>query len=524
MQKNQQVVVVGAGIGGLTAALDLAAKGLSVTVLERAPAPGGKIREIVVDGRPIDSGPTVLTMRWVFEALFADAGETFADHVSLRPAEVLARHVWQDGEQLDLFADTARSAEAIGDFAGAGEASRFLDFCDHARATFSTLEGPFIQTSKATPLSLAKRAGLKGLVDLWRTSPYKTLWTVLGDYFHDPRLRQLFGRYATYCGSSPFDAPATLMLVSHVEQRGVWLVEGGIQQLPLAIERCAKAKGVAFHYGAEVARIEQAGQVRGVTLATGETIEADIVVVNADVAAVSAGQFGSDIAAATALAAPRARSLSAMALSMVGRTSGVPLVRHNVFFSDDYRKEFDEIFGAGQLPSEPTIYVCAQDRGADDRGADDRGAGDSPTGGPHKGPERLLVLINAPPIGDTRTFSNGEVKQCQDRVLDRLQQLGLTVEPETAVMTTPADFHGLYPATGGAIYGQATHGWATSFARPLARTRLPGLYLAGGSTHPGPGMPMAALSGRLAAASILADLTSAGRSRTVVTSGGTSTA
>ena len=181
-----RVAIIGAGIGGLTAAFELAARGLDVTVIERSHAPGGKMREIEIDGHPIDSGPTVLTMRFVFEQLFDDLGETLSNHVILRPAEILARHAWNADERLDLFADIERSADAIGDFSGAEEAKRFRAFCTRARATYETLEGPFITAGQPTPLSLAMGAGIKGLGDLWRISPFVTLWHALGTHFRDP--------------------------------------------------------------------------------------------------------------------------------------------------------------------------------------------------------------------------------------------------------------------------------------------------------------------------------------------------
>lgn len=513
--KTHRAVIIGAGIGGLTAAVELAARGIEVEVLERAPSPGGKMRQLVLEDRPIDSGPTVLTMRWVFEQLFDSVGETFDSQLSLEQAEVLARHSWRGGAKLDLFADVARSADAIGDFAGAKEAARFRAFCDRARATYKTLEGPFIQARQPTPLSLTRKAGIKGLGDLWRISPFTTLWSALGGYFKDPRLRQLFGRYATYCGSSPFEAPATLMLVAHVEQEGVWLVEGGMHALARTLEACAKRKGATFWYGSDVREIlVEHGAARSVILETGEHIEADIVLANADVSAIAAGKFGAGIAAATLPVAPKSRSLSAVTFSMLAKTDGFPLTRHNVFFSTNYRREFDEIFGAKRIPADPTIYVCAQDRGADWRQTNDNAVS----------PERLFFLINAPAVGDMRTFGTEEIERCRDHILDLSQRAGLILEPTATTITTPEDFNGLFPGTGGALYGQASHGWNASFTRPTARTKIPGLYLAGGSAHPGPGVPMAAMSGRLAAASILEDLTSARPSPRVATSGGMSMA
>jgi 1-hydroxycarotenoid 3,4-desaturase len=272
--RTARVIVVGAGVGGLVAALELASEGLDVLVVERAEAPGGKMREIVVAGRPIDSGPTVLTMRWVFEMIFADVGANLSERVKLERAEILARHAWSEDERLDLFADAERSVDAIGAFAGADEAKRFRDFCARARAIYQTLEGPYLTTADPTPLSLTVGAGLRGFSDLWRISPFTTLWTALGTHFRDSRLRQLFGRYATYCGSSPFAAPATLMLIAHVEQEGVWLVEGGMHQLAVALAALAAERGAQFRFGSEVSRVRAVSdRITGVELGTGERLE-----------------------------------------------------------------------------------------------------------------------------------------------------------------------------------------------------------------------------------------------------------
>jgi 1-hydroxycarotenoid 3,4-desaturase len=496
---RDRVVVIGAGVAGLTSALALAARGFDVTVLERAAAPGGKMREVAIGPARIDSGPTVFTMRWVFEELFAAAGLNFSDHVRLRPLSVLARHAWDDAKHLDLFADEARSADAIGAFAGSAEAKRYRQFCADSRRIYEILEKPFLRATAPSLPGLATANGLGGLLELRKIRPFTTMWKALGDYFHDPRMRQLFGRYATYCGSSPFDAPATLMLVAHVEHEGVWIIDGGMHALARALADCATRFGATIRYDEHVREIMvSGGRAAGVILASGERIGADSVIVNADVGALPAGLFGEAVRPAAATLAPRLRSLSAITWSMVAKTDGFPLCRHSVFFSRDYPREFAEIFGRGEVPSEPTVYVCAQDRIDDEARL---GAG---------GEEELLVLINAPPVGDHKTFDQAEVTRAAERAFGVLQRCGLRVNADSSKteVTTPADFNRLFPATGGALYGRASHGWSASFERPGARTKIPGLYLAGGSTHPGPGVPMAALSGRAAAAALFADLES----------------
>ena len=495
-------------MGGLAAALDLARQGLRVTVLEAAHTVGGKMRRVGIGSSQVDAGPTVFTMRRVFEELFADAGADLSAHVGLQPVEILARHAWGPDQHLDLFADIDRSAAAIGQFAGAAEAKGYRAFCIRAQRMFETLDHSFMRAPRpSSPLGLLGRAPT---ADLLRISPFATLWSALGEFFRDPRLLQLFGRYSTYCGASPYLAPATLMLIAHAERDGVWLVEGGMHRLATAVAELAEQHGAAIRTNAAVARIEvEGGQARAVRLQSGERVEADAVVLNGDTAALSGGLFGRE--AAQAMPDPKAtRSLSALTWAMVAETDGFPLHHHNVFFSRNYAAEFETIFRQDRLPGEPTVYVCAQDRG---------GAVQP------NGPERLLVLVNAPAAGARRSFDASEIGPCAEQTFLTLQRCGLRIrqQPGKTVLTTPADFHRMFPATSGALYGPAMHGAMAPFRRPGSRSKIPNLYLAGGSVHPGAGVPMAALSGRLAASALVADLTSAGPSRRVAMRGGIST-
>jgi 1-hydroxycarotenoid 3,4-desaturase len=283
---NDRVVVIGAGIGGLCCAIDLARQGFAVEIVERGARAGGKMRETEIEGSFIDSGPTVFTMRWVFEELFAAAGTSFADHVSLEPLEILARHAWNDTQRLDLFADLDRAADAIGTLCGADEARRFRAFSGEAQAIYRLLKRPFLESPCAGPMTLARGIGLRGMPGLFGIRPFETLWSALSKQFRDPRLRQLFGRYSTYSGSSPFAAPATLMLIAHVEREGVWVITGGMQRLAEALERLARSLGVVFRFGCEAQEILlERGRAAGVRVASGERLGADAVIVNADASA-----------------------------------------------------------------------------------------------------------------------------------------------------------------------------------------------------------------------------------------------
>ncbi len=506
------MVVIGAGVGGLVAALQLAQKNLSVTLVEAAPAPGGKMRQLIVDGAPIDSGPTVFTMRWVFEQIYASAGVNLEEELKLTALPVLARHAWGPDLQLDLFASPDRSRDAIARFAGPAEAARFIQFCKQARELYNTLEGPFIRSQSPTLASMAGDLGLRGLSVLAALGPMRNLWAALGDHFRDPRLRQLFARYATYCGSSPWQAPATLMLITQAELDGVWSVEGGMHALAQSLANLATAKGVTIRYGLRCEQITTDSHgVCGVRLENGETLAANSVVFNGDVSALGQGLLGIAAQRAAPAVRPARRSLSALTWSVHAHTSGFALDRHNVFFQPDYASEFNDIFSRARLPRTPTVYVCAQDRGI---------AGNAPQ--PRQ--DRLLCLVNAPAEGMGKPLTDSEIEACEQHSFSMLERYGLKIERtgQNTQRTSPAQFHQLFPGSGGALYGMATHGWMSAFARNGARTTIPGLYLAGGSVHPGPGVPMAAMSGQLAAATLMAHLDSTSKSHRVVISGGTS--
>ena len=506
MSENQRhIVVIGAGMGGLASAVRLSASGHRVTLVEAADTPGGKMRTLPSAAGSVDAGPTVVTMRHQFDRLFALAGRSMDEFVRLTAEPVLARHWWPDGSSLDLYSDTEASVAAIGDFAGAREAEAFRGFTKRAQRLFEAFEGPVMETGapKLPKLAATVMHQPRLLGDL---GGLRSLSAQLRKTFRDPRLRQLFGRYSTYVGGHPGLSPAILQLIWHAEASGVWRVEGGMSKLAQALAELAEGLGVAFEYGASVDRIEIQDARAVAVHAGGRRFACDGVVFNGDPAALRAGKLGNSVKLAVPETGVRPRSLSARVWAFAAVASGVELAHHNVFFGRDPETEFGEI-AKGNPPIDPTLYICAQDRG---------------TGVTPPALERLEIIENAAP---GTNVSEKEKDECRTRVFQHLTERGVifTPRPDTPALTVPGMFHRLFPASEGSLYGLSPHGMMATFKRPTARTRLPGLYLAGGGAHPGAGIAMAALSGKHAAAAIETDLVSTSMSRKTATPGGTST-
>ncbi len=509
MAENSPTVIIGAGIGGLAAALRLAHAGNAVTVLERHSTPGGKLRTLPSGLGPVDAGPTVLTLRPVFEALFHDVGESLSDHLTLHPQEILARHYWPCGTMLDLDADPDRSAANVEAAFGSRARADFLRFSARARRLFEGFDAPMMQAAEPSLATLAGHVMRAPRLAL-AMSPARTLAQSLRSSFREPRLAQLFGRYATYVGGSPYAAPALLGLIWHAESRGVWCIEGGMHRLAAVIEQLARARGAEFHYGAHVTGLGyDAGRVTSVQTETG-SYPASAVLFNGDPNALRAGALGDVARRSVAAKATAPRSLSANVMAFAAKVSGPPLAHHTVFFAADPHAEFRAL-ERGERPCDPSLYICAQDR--------------SGSAAPD-GPERFEIIMNAAPAMAARPNSQTEANECQTIILDTLHRFGVTFGPApgTGTLTTPQMFNQLFPHSHGSLYGRSPHGMMAAFARPTARTRVPGLYLAGGGAHPGAGLPMATLSGRHAAEAILTDRISTSTSRRTATLGGMSTA
>ncbi|MBF9042886.1 FAD-dependent oxidoreductase [Rhodobacterales bacterium HKCCE4037] len=504
---SRNVIVIGAGIGGLVAALRLSHAGASVTVLEAASGPGGKMRTVPSVAGPVDAGPTVLTLRDVFETLFSDVGESLADHLNLKPLSCIARHFWEDGMRLDLHADTERTAAEITHVFGRQAATDFAAFSARAKRLFDAFDAPMMRTPEPSSLTLAAQV-LRRPSLIADMAPGRSLAHLAFDTVREPKLAQLLARYATYVGGSPWAAPALLALIWEAEARGVWAVEGGMKALARTIEALAIKRGAVFRYSTPVRRLLTSGRrVTGVLTDAGE-MTADAILFNGDPRALREGMLGSTTRNAVSRQATQPRSLSAHVAAFAARAVGPELSYHNVFFGKDPRAEFAAL-EQGQVPEDATLYLCAQDRAA----------------GPVQGVERFEIIRNAPPLSPSNP-QREDLEKCLSRITRRLARFGLSFDPPPATecLTNPEAFDVAFPGSLGSLYGRSPKGLTAALKRPTARSRQPGLYLCGGGTHPGAGVPMAALSGMHAAGAIATDLAFTSTSRRTATPGGMSTA
>ena len=484
---------MGAGVGGLACAIRLAHAGHAVTVFEQGPAAGGKCGRVSVDGFTWDSGPSLLTMPWVLERLFADTGAPLATELELLRVEPVTRYSFADGSSVEISADLPRALEELEAWSpGTGaEWVRFLGTC----AGMWRASEPFLTGPPPWP-PRRPRAGdpRPDPRDLLRVRPWWTLRQLARAHTADPRLRMVIERFATYAGADPRRAPAALAVAGYVEHAfGAWHPRGGLYELVEAMVRRFEALGGELRLSTPVERIERAGRdVRGVTTAAGLEA-AEVVVANADADAVTRdllagsapsrrrrrrrGAARSEDASAT----PAERSLSGLALmlGLRGRTPG--LVHHSIAFPADYDAEFDDVFVARRPVRDPTIYVSASC------------ATDPTEASPDS--ENWFVLVNAPAIGGDADWAAAE-----ERLID---SLGVRDRLVARARRSPADLERETGAVGGAIYGAAPHGRLGTLRRPINRVRATrGLWLVGGTTHPGGGLPLVMLSGALVARQI----------------------
>ena len=481
-----RVVVIGAGLGGLAAAARLAAAGHSVTVFEGADTVGGKLGLLERDGFTFDTGPSLLTLPAVLQQVFADTGAPL--ELPLAAVDPACSYVFGDGTALTLPHDAAAVPAALDAALGAGAGAAWQRLHDRSRRLWELVGEPVLRR----PVSLAAMARMSTRpADLRVVAPWLTIDGLGRRMLPDARLRTWLNRYATYSGSDPRRTPAVLSVTAFVEQEfGAWYVPGGLRRIVEALAARCRELGVEVHTATPVESVSvRDGRAAGVRVA-GRDVTADVVVSNAD-AAVLYGRLlpRGAVGGAQRRARRTPRSMAGFVL-LLGLTGREPGPAHRVYFPADYDAEFDAIFGRRPVPvADPTVYVHAPD---------------DPALRPDEDSEGWFVLVNAPAHDPARGVDWDEPglrERYSRHILDVMAARGADVRDRIRVLetVTPADLQRRAGAPGGAIYGTASHGPRAALRRPANRSPLPGLYLVGGSAHPGGGIPLVLMSAEIVA-------------------------
>lgn len=486
----RSAIVIGAGLGGLAVACRLAKAGLTVTVFEKNELVGGKVNLVEANGYKFDTGASLLTMRHVLEDLFNFCDRRIEDYLELVELEPICRYFWSDGTIFDASRELEKTEEEIRKLSPA-DVLTFRRYLSDAQQKYEIAERTFLAKSlNDLPKFLTKPNGefLKNLRDLFKLSSLKTLDAHNRKFFASPKLRQLFNRFATYNGSSPYEIPATFALIPYVEfGLGAWYVKGGIYEIPKSLAKLAYELGVRIFTGVEVGKIiVNNRKAIGVQIGE-EKFGADFIISNAD-----AVETYRKLLSVENKFVHRQPSCSGFVILLGVRRKFPQLAHHNIFFSDDYKAEFDAIFEQTEPAENPTIYVCATSR-------------TDQTQAPPKC-ENLFVLVNAPYLTDKVDWEKISLpyRNAIIRKLEEFDLEGLEKQIEFEKIITPVDFERNTNANRGSIYGISSNGIFSAFLRVPNKSReFENLYFVGGAAHPGGGIPLVLLSAKMVAETII---------------------
>ena len=495
----RRVAVVGGGLGGLAAACTLAARGHSVTLFEASDWLGGKAAVLEQEGYRFDMGPTILTLPVVLKRIFAEAGTPIEDYLDLVRLDPQWRCFYDDHSVLDLEADIEKMAGTLETYSpGSSTAEGYRTFLKFAKRMDDLSQRFFFWRSVG---------GMKDMFDVKNSFSAGTLGDVLAmrmgrsvaatvrKHVPDRRVAQMLDHFTQYVGSSPDASPAVLCGIAHMQtSEGVWYPMGGTRAVPLALEKLANELNVDLRPSTGIRRIlldSRGKNVTGVESEAGEIFAADHVVSNCDAVRTHRELLGGAVKKFDS----RRRyepACSGVVLYLGLRTAYEHLLHHNFVFSRDPDEEFRAIYHEGEPAPDPTCYVCAPARTE---------AAVAPPGG-----EAMYVLVHTPYLREHHDWTAMYPKYRQV-ILDKLKTTAGMPDLEERIAfearLTPQDIHNRYRVLNGAIYGLASHGkWLGAFKPANRSPDVRGLYLAGGSAHPGPGMPMALMSGWIAADSL----------------------
>lgn len=484
--EESTIVVIGGGLGGLSAAISLAQKGYSVSLFEKNSHLGGKLNRLEKEGFGFDLGPSILTMPHIFDRLFRESGKQMSDYVSIKQLQFEWRSFFTDGTVMDLYNDLDEMKLKNPELSEK-ELQEYRNYLKYAEKLYeATNEGYFE----------------KGLDDLKSIISHHGVFSALKDfdYFHtmsqgidkrvsNPYLRDMLKYYIKYVGSSADEAPAILNVLAYVQSHlGLWYVEGGMHKLAEALVKLGEEVGVTFHTNTEVTSIEtntEGGAVTGIRLVSGETVLADRVVSNMEVIPTYNRLLNVDPVYTKELEKTFEPAASGLVLHLGVNRLYPQLAHHNFFFSEDSTENYKTVFTKKKLPEDPTIYLVNSNK-------------TDPKQAP-EGHENIKILPHIPYIQD-RPFTDEEYADLRERVLIKLENMGLTDLRKHIVVEdqwTPVDIEETYYSTHGAIYGVVSDRKKNKgFKFPKKSAKFSNLYFVGGSVNPGGGMPMVTLSGQ----------------------------
>lgn len=485
---SKTISVIGSGLGGLSAAIRLAVTGYDVTVYEKNSTAGGKAHSISQNGFRFDTGPSLLTMPFVIEELFRFAGEDPAEYLTIKKLGNLCRYFYPDGTILNAWPDIEKFGAEI-ESKTTDTRGSLLSYLEYCKTIYDLTADIFLFGDLYSASTYTNSKALKTLFKLPKIDSMRTMNEANRSFFKDEHIIQLFNRYATYNGSDPYQCPATLNIISHVEYSiGGYFIEGGMIRLTKAMFALAEKKGVKFRFNTPVTSIETEGNtVTGIQTSEG-FVKSDIVISNADVYSTYGKLLGDTKTRAAKKYNKLEPSSSALVFYLGVEINSKELEAHNILFSTDYKKEFDELFRKRIFPSDPTIYIYISSKFS---------PGDAP-----KGMENWFVMINAPNSTEAEGSNRSAIEHVRNIILDKIKKLtGYDIfgkiEYESAM--SPQDIEEQTGSWKGSIYGISSNNRKAAFLRQPNKSRhYKGLYFAGGSAHPGGGIPLVILSGKLA--------------------------
>jgi phytoene desaturase len=486
-----QIGVVGAGIGGLCAACELAKDGHQVTVYEKNEAVGGKMSEVLIDGFRFDTGPSLLTMPHLLDELFTYCGHRRQDYYQTLALDPLCRYVYPDGFQLNSYTDRSKALLEIEKISST-DTQAYLDFLEYASTLYQRTTNAFLLNP------LADWADLKHVrwSDLLKIDAFTSVSDRVDAMFRSEHLRSFFKRFTTYNGSNPWKAPATLNVIPHIElNQGGYYVDGGMYRIAQSLQQLAVSLGVRFQFNAKVERMLTAQKnITGLQI-NGENVAFDLIVSNADATFTHTQLIEDRVLDPTKKQRiAQVEPSSSGFVILLGLNKTYPsLAHHNIFFSSDYKKEFQDIFDRGRLPEDPTIYVTNTSL---------TDPNDAPAGG-----SNWFILVNTPWV--RKNAPEPDYEAYADKIILCLTQHGLRgIQEHTVVrkLIRPQEFESRWNSNRGSIYGTSSNHRTSAFIRPRNRSPfVKNLYLVGGSTHPGGGIPLVTLSARHACTLIRRD-------------------